>query len=339
MDDQVPTNEPDDVKEEPSLLDLPDDAFQSAMVIKENEKLGVNTGSESNEDSNSEPSENINKPDSVDFNYEEAYKKISQPFKANGQMVEFKDPDEIIGLMQKGIDYTKKMQSISGQRKLIKMLESNQIDENKLSFLIDLNKNNPEAIQKFFKETGLDPLDVDINAQSQYQQGKHLVSDAEMAFNGVLEELMADELGQKTISTIHSNWDESSKQVLWESPAIMKVIQEQMGNGVYETITQEMTRQNALGMLPAGTPFLQAYKYIGDQLLTAKTANTQATETKNSIAATEKRVVIQPKPQVSNKALVDAAATNKGGASRQASNHSILNLSDDEFMAEMKKRL
>ena len=80
--------------------------------------------------------------------YEAFFKQVMAPFKANGRTIELKSPDEAIRLMQMGAGYGRKIQDLQPHLKVLRMLEKNELlDENKLSFLIDVNAKNPEAIK------------------------------------------------------------------------------------------------------------------------------------------------------------------------------------------------
>lgn len=82
------------------------------------------------------------------IDYKAVYEKLLKtPFKADGREISINTPDEAIALMQKGVSYSKKMASLKPNLKIIKMLEKNGLlDEGKLSFYIDLEKKNPQAM-------------------------------------------------------------------------------------------------------------------------------------------------------------------------------------------------
>jgi hypothetical protein len=141
------------------------------------------------------------------------------PFKANGKLIQLKDPSEVIQLMQMGANYTRKLQDIQPHRKVLLMLENNGLlDEGKLSFLIDLEKKNPEAIKKLVKDAGIDPMDIDTSSEPAYSEGNHLVSDEESGFRQVLDEMVSSETGKETVKLINTDWDQASKEALWKSP-------------------------------------------------------------------------------------------------------------------------
>ena len=200
-------------------------------------------------------------------NYENFFKQVMAPFKADGKTVELKTPEEAIQLMKMGANYTRKMQELQPQRKLLLMLENNGLDEGKLSYLIDLDKKDPKAILKLVKDAGIDPLDLDVSVDPAYQAGNHTVSDAESNFRSVLDTLSSSTEGKETLRVINSTWDQASKELLWKDAEAMNTIHQQRESGVYDLISTEVERQKTLGTIPAGTSFMQAYQAVGNHMV------------------------------------------------------------------------
>lgn len=272
------------------------------------------------------------------------YKQIMAPFKANGKMIELKDPSEVISLMQMGANYTKKLQDIQPHRKMLLMLQNNDLlDEGKLSFLIDLEKRDPEAIKKLVKDAGIDPMDIDTSVEPDYRAGNHTVSDEEARFKESLEELTSQDTGKETLQIIDKTWDQVSKEALWASPEIMTIMHQQRETGVYDQITAEMNRQITLGQIPPNTPFLQAYKHVGDQLFPqAQQPGAPAGQPAAKPAAAPTKLAQKPatqKPKVANGEKASAAATSRGNSKKAAPIVNPLNMPDDVFMKQFENRL
>src|SRR5215207_849386 len=72
---------------------------------------------------------------------------VLKPFKANGREMSVTSPEEVRTLMQQGANYNKKMQGLKPHLALVKQLEQNNLlSDEKIGFLIDLSKKNPEAM-------------------------------------------------------------------------------------------------------------------------------------------------------------------------------------------------
>lgn len=286
--------------------------------------------------------EEANKPASVD--YESFYKEVMKPIKANGKTVEVRTPEEAIQLMQMGANYTRKMQDIAPHRKTLLMLENNGLlDPDKLSYLIDLDKKNPEAIKKLIKDSGLDPMDFDPNEQVQYQKGNHTVTDEEANFRSNLDDLKSTPEGLETLRTINDSWDQASKEVMWANPDVMNVIHQQRSNGIYDRIAGEVERQRTLGKIPANVSFLQAYKTIGD-VMQANNAFADLTPAGSKPETTTKQPLetkaAKPKDQVKNNEKAEAATQTRPTSTQKASQtKNPLAVSDEEFMKQFENRL
>lgn len=312
----------EEVKEEPKKEE---ESNPSGSGSKEEEKSSKEA--ENKEESKEQPSEK-----SATIDYKKFYEKIMTPFKANGKLITLKTPEEAIQLMQMGANYTRKMQAIAPYKKTLLMLENNNLlDENKLSFLIDLDKKNPEAIKKLIKDAGIDPMDIDTSTEPQYKEGSHKVSNEEAAFMTVLDDLKQSQDGMQTIKEINSNWDDASKNILWSSPDIMRTIHQQRENGVYQLIVDEMERQRTLGNISPETPFLVAYKQIGDALV----ANKQKA-IPQPVAVKAKAVKTST---VKNNEKAKAAAPNRTTPSAPKRFINPLVMSDEDFLKQMKDRL
>lgn len=284
-------------------------------------------------------------------NYEAKYKEALAPLKANGKTVEIQSLEELRQLASMGANFTRKMQDIAPHRKILAMLENNGLlDEAKLSFFIDLDKKNPEALKKLIKDSGVDPLDIDVSVEPAYQAGNHKVSDNEIAFRAVLEDLQSTPTGQETISLINSSWDQASKEELWKAPEVMATIQQQRENGIYDVISAEINRQAMLGKIPAGTPFIQAYLNVGNEMNArgaftkvnvpnsagVQNAPMQTTALVNAPVATR---VVAPKPQVTNGAAASAAASTRQTQKRVLPVVNLQSMSDDDFLKNWQNRL
>ena len=272
------------------------------------------------------------------INFEQEYNRLMAPFKANGKMITLNSPDELIQLAQMGANYTRKMQDIQPHRKVLQMLQNNGLlDEGKLSFLIDLDKKNPEAIKKLIKDTGMDPLDIDTSVEPDYKEGNHRISDEDVAFTTVLEDIKSSPNGIETIQVINQ-WDHASKDLLWKSPELMSVIHSQRDNGIYDRIATEIDRRKTLGIIPASVPFINAYKVVGDELNSQGKFNdlVKPIPNRNTPIATR---VAAPKPSVTNNNQANAASTTRSVKTPAKPLVNPLAMSDEDFLKQFSNRV
>lgn len=272
------------------------------------------------------------------IDYKAAYDQIMAPFKANGREISLNSPDDVVRLMQMGANYTKKMQALSPNLKLMRMLENNNLlDEQKISFLIDLDKKNPQAIQKLLHDGKIDPMDLDASETPAYQPGNHAVSDQEMSFHTVLGEVSSTQAGQETLSVINSQWDQASKEAIFKEPEIMQIIDQQRSNGIYAKITAEMDRQIMLGSIPPNTPFIHAYRQVGDALHAQGLLAPANAAPPAGNPAPARRVVetraSQAKPAENNGDLARAAAPTRSSPAPAKQEFNPFTMTDEQIMA------
>jgi hypothetical protein len=248
--------------------------------------------------------------------------------------MQVKDPEDIIRLMQMGANYQKKMAQLKPNLKMIKMLDNNGLlDEAKLHNLIDISKKDPQAIAKLIKESGIDPLDLDTETQTDYKPTDYNVSDKEYNLDQVLEEIKDTDTFNRTIDVLTKHWDTDSKTEISGNPSIISVINSHMGNGVFDKINTVLQQEKALGKL-VGMSDLAAYEQVAQQLI----KNGILSDNAKSVATAP---VSKSKEVSSETVNADAERDKKRKAVAPVKNapvkkakaeENFLGLSDEEFM-------
>jgi hypothetical protein len=260
------------------------------------------------------------------------WKELIAPIKANGKTMVIDNVEDARRLMSMGMGFSKKMEALKPNLKFVKMLENNDLlDESKLSYLIDLSKKDSKAIQKLIKDSGIDPLDVDTEKESDYSPGNYSVNDKEVELDTVLDGIRDSSSYQETLGIISDKWDEKSKDTLFQSPEIIEVINEHVGNGIYAKIADVIDREKILGRLQ-GLSDLEAYKQVGDAIqaeggFDSLVSNTQSSTTvktkpKANGSSQSPKVKAQKKAVVAPKAVASKSTDFKNNP---------LNMSDDDF--------
>jgi len=273
-------------------------------------------------------------PETTEFDYESAYKRVSEPFKANGTDMQVKDPEDIVRLMQMGANYQKKMAQLKPNLKIIKMLENNDLlSEDKLHNLIDLSKKDPKAIAKLVKESDVDPLDIDKDVPSDYQPTDYTISDKEYNLDEVLDDIKHTDTFNRTINVLTKEWDADSKSTISDYPEIIRIVNSHMSSGVFDKVNTVLQRDKALGKMP-GISDVDAYRQIVEfmhkngelyQSDDKKTSNVSSkTDEKAEADRNKKRKAVAPVKQTTTK--------------KAPTDEDFLGLSDEEFMKKYAVR-
>jgi hypothetical protein len=192
--------------------------------------------------------------------------KVTGEFKANGRNMKVDNAEDVIRLMQMGANYNRKMSALKPNMKVLKMLEKNELlDENKLNFLIDLEKKNPEAIAKLLADSKLDPLDLNAKEGSEYKAADHSVGNNEIELGSIVESIEDTPTYNQTIEVVTKQWDATSKQTVTNEPHLLRVINDHMASGIYDVISTEIEKERMFGRLD-NISDIEAYKQVGDSI-------------------------------------------------------------------------
>jgi len=275
-----------------------------------------------------------------EFDYKAAYEKLTAPFKANGKDIQVKGVDDAVALMQMGANYNKKMAGLKPSLKILKLLENNGLlDEAKLGFLIDLDKRNPEAINKLVKDSGIDPMDLSADNASAYRPGTYTVDEREMELDAVLKDLEETPAYARTLEVVGSKWDGASKQAIAAQPEVLRIINDHVERGIYDRIATRVESERVFGRLK-GLSDLEAYQKVGDAIQ-AEGGFADLGHQKQNVPA--QPVVAKPKPNKIDEAKLKekkrAASSTKAvvsGAVKPEFNP--LALPDEEFMKQAQAK-
>jgi hypothetical protein len=268
------------------------------------------------------------------IDYEAEYKRLIAPFKANGREIQVKSAEDAIALMQMGANYNKKMAALKPNLKIMKLLENNGLmNEEKLSFLIDLDKKNPAAINKLVKESGIDPMDLDAEKAGEYRPKIHAVDDREIDLDTVLDEIQDTPTYARMLDVVSQKWDGASKQAVSQTPQLLKVINAHMESGIYDLISKEVESERMFGRLN-GLSDIESYRHVGDAIQARGGFNHLTNGQVKPQASAP--VIVEPKPKkVEDDKLKDkrrAASSTKPVAPTTAiKDFNPLALSDAEF--------
>ena len=260
-------------------------------------------------------------PQIIDFKAE--YEKLLAPFKAN--------TDEILTLMQMGANYHKKMSAIKPALKVVKLLEKNGLlDENKLNHLIDISKKDPAAIRQMIKDSGIDPVDIDVTGDVEYTPQSHQVADAEIALDEVLDDIKSTPTYARTLNVVTTEWDKNSQGTIVANPHMIRTLNDHIGNGTFDKIMTEVNRARSFGQLQS-IPDLEAYKQMGDYMHSQGLLNpvVNAESAEDKAAAALKKANDDLKRNARRKAA-GAPAVQKPAPAAKAKD--LLSLSDEEFL-------
>lgn len=262
----------DDVSDDDFLASTPAQA-EEAINEALNEQYDDN-GDEATPTDNSEyngDSESVEEPY---IDYKSEYEKITAPFKASGKTVQVRDSNEVISLMQKGVDYTKKQQALKPRLKELQILENQNMLGDNLGYAIDLFNGNTKALAKLIKERNIDISELspnmygdEENNSPDYTPTNYSISDAEMRLKDV-ELTLKDSPNFQRLFTTLTELDDDSKAKFRSNPDLLLRLNEHMDSGLYDQIQNELEHRRIVGDASIdGKNFYDAYTAVGNEIL------------------------------------------------------------------------
>jgi len=263
------------------------------------------------------------------------FEKVSAPFKADGRDMQIRTPEDVIRLMQMGVNYSRRMQEMKPLRAQDQMLKTNGLnDPEKLNFLIDLSKGDKGAIKKLLKDHKIDPIDIDTSSDdTPYRARNYQADPKDVAFDDAIKETLAAEGGRELINDINRDWDSTSKEALRDQPEIFQNILAQKHSGVYGKVKKELEYQRTMGYLTT-VPFLSAYHQVAEAMKKAGVFDPKPQVQPKSLGtgtrkAAPKPNIEQPTPNVSSATPPRSVSTNVGGHDNKPDYSSM---SDEDFL-------
>ncbi len=295
------------------------DVFKKDSDSKESKK--------NKEDGKSKTAEKV---DGIDYKAE--YEKLMAPFRANQQDMSVKNVDDAITLMQKGANYYQKMRDIKPKMKILKMLDNaDLLDIDKLNYIIDIHKKNPAAIQKLVKESGVNPLDINVTEEDDtYVPPDNTVSDKEIELDSVLDDIEHTESFNKTLDVITKVWDDASCDIVSNRPDLIGPLNEHIANGTYDKVMKEVIYAKTLGHFKDVSD-IQAYYQVGEHMY--KQGQLNPSDSKKNLPPKTNSPVKKQKDKKRSVNKRAATHTNQKTVNpgKKKRDFNLLSLPDDEF--------
>lgn len=323
---------PENTQESDGLSSNSDNSLQ--YNAKAHELESINEYNEENPNYTTETSDKIENQDNNDTpDYEEFYKTVMAPFKANGRMVQLNNAQEVISLMQKGTDYTRKTQDLARYKKPLLMLEKAKLlDEDNVSFYIDLMNGNQEAIRKLLKDKNIDTFSLPSDEEPiNYVPGGNKVSDIEITIDDTIKSIASKAYGNSFLADV-SKYDDATKSYIGQDPRILEILFQQKQQGIYDRVVAEVERQKLIGNISPSTPFVEAYYNVG-MMLRQQGYNQQSRNGFNTPQPLTRRPAITPSNLNNSQRARAAGITRTSSQARQLIKNP-LSMSDEEFLKQ-----
>jgi hypothetical protein len=159
--------------------------------------------------------------------------------------------DELKALASKGIDYTKKTQTLAPWRKTISALQESGLGDSDVNLMIDVLKGDKEAIAEVLKRTKVDPLELDTD-KVEYVPKSYGKDDTQLAIDDVVNEIKKDKEFEVTAKVVDEVWDSVSRQAMAKNPSLIRGLHEEIKMGRYEIVAPIAMKMKTMDMVRGG---------------------------------------------------------------------------------------
>ena len=159
--------------------------------------------------------------------------------------------DELKALASKGIDYTKKTQTLAPWRKAISALQEQGLGENDVNLMIDVLKGDKNAIAAVLARTKVDPLELDTD-KVEYTPNSYGKDETQLMVEEVVESILNDKEFEVTAKVVDEVWDSKSRQLMAENPALIRGLHEEIKMGRYEIVAPMAMKMKTMDMVRGG---------------------------------------------------------------------------------------
>jgi hypothetical protein len=314
----IEDTEPTDTVEDETATD--DDQSEEEASTEEEETESQTTDGDDEEESKEGTKEDTQETTEID--YKAFYEQVTSDYKANNRtMPGLKDPKDFEKALQMASNYALKTTALKPHMGRVKMLKD--VSDDELNEMMDFRNRNPEVIKKALKDAGIDPLDIDVDAEVKYSANDYRVSTAEIEFEEVIDTIKDTPEFARTSEVVTKVWDEASKKVMLDNPHLIKSLNEEMQMGRYDTIQGIIDQRRLLGNTN-GMSDLAMYQEIATSM-----QKQQAQEVKPKVEAVKPVAKVED-PVVKEQKKQAGISTKK--ISSAVKKYDPTKLSDDEFM-------
>jgi len=235
-----------------------------------------NSGSDDNEEPEDQPDEKEQTQNGV---------VITKPLKYRGKEIWVKSEDEAIELMQKGLDYSFKMNKIKPHRSIVNIVEEAGLSVEDIKALADAKAGKQEAIKYLANKFGIELENNDDDIFGDVGNGNKANYQPEVEQTDPVLEIY-QEIAQREpdvagkVSKIWDELDPTFKQELY-NPNIFRAFVGSVKTGEFDSVYPEVIKLKAIN--PA-VSWLQAYQYVAQQLGSVQRQTQEPSE------------VVKPKP-------------------------------------------
>lgn len=275
------------------------------------------------------------------FSPEDFVKAVTSEFTANGRTMRVESPEDVIRLMQMGVNYGKKMEALKPQMGLLRTLQQHGLtDPEKLKHLIDIANHDKSAIAHLLKSADIDTYDLPDLDETPYTPQATVMSNEMAELDAIFQDVRSLPHGSDLLDQLVNPkvWDDASVDFFGENPEAIYQLYQDYSSGLYNQVMSRIDLDRTMGRIPQSwldEPLVKLYELVAGQLSNANATGSQQNQAPlqaPKVVGTniQTQQITQP---VSNAPLAASTQTVKNGNNVLVEIPDFLNMSDAQFEA------
>jgi len=257
-DEETSEEEPEEDSEDDVTVEQPEDTEEDSTPEPDEGEVIEDTEGKTEDSTNEEEDTKA-----FDFTSMPMDALLPMEIKANGMKMKA-TMNELVAGFQKGMDYTQKMQELSGVKKLVSIATSNSLSEEDLNLLVEAKNGNKEAIAKLMSNSGIDPLDVDTDEHKDYIPDDYSKEEVDVELSSIVATINSDIEYKGQVEGAINNMPQDMYDTIAGSAGNMESLYKDVKAGVYAQVMPEVIKlQNLYGKTEAT---LDTYIKVARQL-------------------------------------------------------------------------
>ena len=258
-----------------------------------------------------------------DFNSMPMDTVIPMEINANGMKMKA-TMNELVAGFQKGMHYTKKMQELSGVKRLVSIATSNGLSEEDLNLLVEAKGGNQEAIAKIMATAKVDPLDIDTDEHKNYSPADYGKDELDVDMDMVVKTIKADTETSSFVEDAIQSMPQDMYDMVSGSADNLDSLYKDVKNGTYSKVMPEVIKLQSL--YGKSEPTIDTYIKVANQFVEGETV----------VEESPKESSEEKKTRSNNRKKV--ASTSKAPAKKKSYiKDDVKSLGEDDFDKEFEK--
>ncbi|MCI4437725.1 MAG: hypothetical protein JHC33_13035 [Ignisphaera sp.] len=242
--------------------------------------------------------------------------------KDGGIELNITDPEQVVRLMQQGLNYAGKTTELAKYRSFVKYAEENNISLDDIQLLRDIKAGNSDAYSKLAKDAGIELYEVTEDQYSNYRPSPVVLNETiepDAHIDEVANEILANDDYTRQFQQWLPTMPKEIQELVTTDSTVLRGVKQDMESGLFAPAMEQAYKYQRIN----GLDFNSAYVRAKNELRTINSVTQPSRQQQQEVTVGERR----------------RAATTRSSASPRSSSYGagvISDMTDADFLANFE---